>query len=112
MAAGLLATRCDSAAADLRRVGAARIDYVAERFEQTVALMESRLGASPAKTVNRQSALAMMAAMIGGVAAAKADPKLSNEILRAVRRVVGELGGEKRLGGPARATRKRARGSP
>jgi TetR/AcrR family transcriptional regulator, transcriptional repressor for nem operon len=87
-----------------------------EGFEQTVALMESRLGASPAKTVNRQSALAMMAAMIGGVAAAraaaKADPKLSNEILRAVRRVVGELGGEKRLGGPARTTRKRARGSP
>jgi len=28
MAAGLLATRCDSAAADLRRVGAAKNDYV------------------------------------------------------------------------------------
>jgi hypothetical protein len=36
--------------------------------------------------------------MIGGVAAsravAKTDPKLSNEILRAVRRIVGEVAGE------------------
>jgi hypothetical protein len=61
----------------------------------------------------------MMAAMIGGVAAArgvaKADPKLSNEILRTVRQVVGKLGGEKGpvdgLRGRAGATQKRARGS-
>jgi hypothetical protein len=36
----------------------------------------------------------MMAAMIGGVAVAKVDPKLSNHIPRAVRSVVGEIGGE------------------
>jgi len=39
----------------------------------------------------------MMAAMIGGDparAVAKVDPKLSNQILRAVRRVVDEIGGE------------------
>ncbi len=68
---------------------------------------------------NRQRALAMMAAMIGGVAAsraiAKADPKLSNQLLRAVRRIVGEVGGEEgQVDGPrgrARATRKRARGA-
>jgi TetR/AcrR family transcriptional repressor of nem operon len=86
-----------------------------EGFQQVVALMERGLGASPAKAENRQRALAMMAAMIGGVAAsravAKADPMLSNEILRAVRQVVGELGGEKRLVVRGRTTRKRARGS-
>jgi TetR/AcrR family transcriptional repressor of nem operon len=88
-----------------------------EGFEQLVALMERALGVSPANAENRQRALAMMAAMIGGVAAsravAKADPKLSNEILRAVRRIVGEVGGEQADGAQvraARATRKRARG--
>ena len=89
-----------------------------EGFEQLVALMERGLGTSPVKAENRQRALAMMAAMIGGVAAsravAKADPKLSNQILRAVRRIVGEVGGEEGQvdgsRGRARATRKRARG--
>jgi TetR/AcrR family transcriptional repressor of nem operon len=85
-----------------------------EGYEQVVALMERGLGASPVKSENRQRALAMMAAMIGGVAAsravAKADPKLSNEILRAVRRIVGQVGGEEVDGarGRPRATRKRA----
>jgi TetR/AcrR family transcriptional regulator, transcriptional repressor for nem operon len=69
-----------------------------EGFEQFVAVVERGLGASSVKAENRQRALAMMAAMIGGVAAsravAKTDPKLSNQILRAVRRIVGEVGGE------------------
>jgi TetR/AcrR family transcriptional repressor of nem operon len=69
-----------------------------EGFEQFVAIVERGLGASSVKAENRQRALAMMAAMIGGVAAsravAKTDPKLSNQILRAVRRIVGEVGGE------------------
>jgi TetR/AcrR family transcriptional regulator, transcriptional repressor for nem operon len=85
---------------------------VGERFreglEQLVALMEPRLGASPLKADNRQRALAIMAAMIGGVAAsravAKADPKLSDQILRAVRRIVGEVGGEQRQVEGARAS--------
>jgi TetR/AcrR family transcriptional regulator, transcriptional repressor for nem operon len=59
----------------------------------------------------------MTAAMIGGVAAsravAKADSKLSNQILRAVRQIVGEIGGEgvqvDGVRGRARTTRKRAR---
>jgi TetR/AcrR family transcriptional repressor of nem operon len=87
-----------------------------EGFEQFVALIEHGLGASPVKADDRQRALAMMAAMIGGVAAsravAKADPKLSNQILRAVRQMVGEVGGEAARAdggrGRARATRKRA----
>jgi TetR/AcrR family transcriptional repressor of nem operon len=89
-----------------------------EGFEQFVAVMERGLGASPVKAENRQRALAMMAAMIGGVAAsravAKADPKLSNQILRAVRQIVGEVAGEagqvNAPRGRARATRKRAHG--
>ena len=92
---------------------------VTEGFERLVAVMERGLGASPVKAENRQRALAMAAAMIGGVAAsravAKADPKLSNQILRAVRRIVGEVGGEEGqvdgARGGARATRKRARGA-
>ncbi len=87
-----------------------------EGFEQFVALIEHGLGASPGKADKRQRALAMMAAMIGGVAAAravdKADPKLSNQILRAVRQIVGEVGGEEARvdggRGRARAARKRA----
>jgi TetR/AcrR family transcriptional repressor of nem operon len=70
----------------------------AEGFEQIVALMERGLGASAVKADKRQRALAMMAAMVGGVGAsravAKADPKLSNQILRAVRQIVGEIAGE------------------
>jgi TetR/AcrR family transcriptional repressor of nem operon len=80
-----------------------------EAFGRLVAVLESELGASPVKAENRQRALAMTAAMIGGVAAsravAKTDPTLSNEILRAVRRIVGEVGGEN---GPVRGARKRA----
>ena len=68
-----------------------------EGFAQFVALVERDLGATAVKADKRQRALAMMAALIGGVAAsravAKADPKLSNQILRAVRQIVGEVGG-------------------
>jgi TetR/AcrR family transcriptional repressor of nem operon len=116
-----LATSCpmSASASEIGRQDEVVCERFTEGFEQTVALLERRLGASPVNTVNRQCALAMMAAMIGGVAAARAtaksDPKLSNEILRAVRRVVGELGGEDRpvdgVRGRVRATRKRARGS-
>ena len=71
-----------------------------EGFEQLVAFMERGLGASPLEADDRQRALAMVAAMIGGVAAsravAKADPRLSDQILRAVRRIVGEVGGDPR----------------
>ena len=113
-----LATGCPMAASasEVGRQDKVVSERFREGFEQLVALMERGLGASPVKAENRQRARAMMAAMIGGVAAsravAKADPKLSNEILRAVRRIVGELGGEEGqvdgARGRARATRKRA----
>ncbi len=115
-----LATGCpmSASASEIGRQDKVVSERFTEGFEQLVALMERGLGASPVKAENRQRALAMMAAMIGGVAASravvKADPKLSNQILRVVRRIVGELGGEEgQVDGPrgrARATRKRARG--
>ena len=116
-----VATSCAMSAcvSEVARQDKVLCDRVTEGFEQLVALMERGLGASPVKAENRQRALAMAAAMIGGVAAsravAKADPKLSNQILRAVRRIVGEVGGEEGqvegARGRARATRRRARGA-
>jgi TetR/AcrR family transcriptional repressor of nem operon len=116
-----LATSCplSASASEIGRQDKVVCERFTEGFEQLVALMERGLGASPVKAENRPRALAMMAAMIGGVAAsravAKADTKLSNQILRAVRRIVGELGGEEGpvggVRGRARATQKRARGS-
>jgi TetR/AcrR family transcriptional regulator, transcriptional repressor for nem operon len=82
-----------------------------EGFEQIVALIERGLGAAPGKPGKRERAMAIMAAMIGGVAAsrsvAKADPKLANQILRAVRQIVSEVGGE----GAPRLDRARRRAS-
>jgi TetR/AcrR family transcriptional repressor of nem operon len=115
-----LATGCpmSASASEVARQDKVLCERFTEGFEQFVALMERGLGASPVKAENRQRALAMMAAMIGGVAVsravAKTDPKLSNQILRAVRRIIGEVGGEEAqidgTRGRARATRKRARG--
>src|SRR6202795_5173479 len=112
-----LAASCpmSASASEVARQDKVVCERFTEGFEQLVAVMERGLGASPVKAENRQRALAMAAAMIGGVAAsravAKADPKLSNQILRAVRRIVGELGGEEGqvegARGKSRATRKR-----
>jgi TetR/AcrR family transcriptional regulator, transcriptional repressor for nem operon len=114
-----LATSCAMSAcvSEVARQDKVVCDRVTEGFEQLVAVMERGLGASPVKAENRQRALAMAAAMIGGVAAsraiAKTDPKLSNQLLRAVRRIVGEIGGEEGqvdgARGRARLTKKRAR---
>ncbi len=113
-----LATSCplSASASEIGRQDKVVCARFTEVFEQLVAQIQGGLGASPVKAENRQRALAMAAAMIGGLAAsravAKTDPKLSNEILRAVRRIVGEVGGEERQVDGARrrapATRKRS----
>jgi TetR/AcrR family transcriptional repressor of nem operon len=113
-----LAAGCPMAASasEVARQDKVICERFAEGFEHFVAVVERGLGASPVKAENRQRALAMMAAMIGGVAAsravAKTDPKLASQILRAVRRIVGEVGGEEgRVVGAQkrkRATTKRA----
>jgi TetR/AcrR family transcriptional repressor of nem operon len=96
-----LAAGCpmSASASEIARQDKIVCERFTEGFEQFVALIEGNLGASAVNADKHQRALAMMAAMIGGVAAsravAKADPKLSAQILRAVRRVVGEVGGEK-----------------
>ena len=115
-----LATSCpmSASASEVGRQDKVVGERFTEGLEQLVALMERRLGASPLKADDRQRALAMLAAMIGGVAAsravAKVDPKLSDQILRAVRQIVGEVGGEEGqvegARGRIRATRKRAGG--
>ena len=95
-----LAAGCpmSASASEIARQDKMVCERFTEGFEQLVALIEPGLAASPVKADNRQRALAMMAAMIGGVASsravAKVDPKLSNQILRAVRQIVGEIGGE------------------
>ena len=113
-----LATSCpmSASASEIGRQDKVVCERFTAGFDQFVALIERRLGAAPVKADSRQRAVAMLAAMIGGVAAsravAKADPKLSNQILRAVRQIVGEVGGEEGqvegARGRVRATRKRA----
>jgi TetR/AcrR family transcriptional regulator, transcriptional repressor for nem operon len=116
-----LATGCpmSASASEIARQDKVVCERFKEDFEQIVAIIESRLGTPAARADKHQRALAVMAALIGGVAAsravAKADSRLSNEILRAVRRIVGEVGGEEGYvdgaRGKVRTTRKRPRGS-
>jgi TetR/AcrR family transcriptional repressor of nem operon len=116
-----LATSCpmSASASEIARQDRLVCERFKEGFEQIVAVIESRLGTSTVRAERHQRALAVMAALIGGVAAsravAKADSRLSNEILRAVRRIVGEVGGEEThvdgARGKVRTTRKRARAS-
>ncbi len=79
-----------------------------EGFEQLVGIVESTLGDAPSKAGRHQRALAIVAAMIGGVAVARATAKsradLSVGVLTAVRRILGEVGGEQ----AKRASRKAA----
>jgi TetR/AcrR family transcriptional repressor of nem operon len=64
-----------------------------------VGVFEKHLHARKAKGNAREKAIAITMALIGGIAASravlKAQPELANEILRAVRRTVGEIAGEK-----------------
>jgi TetR/AcrR family transcriptional regulator, transcriptional repressor for nem operon len=115
-----LTTSCplSASASEIGRQDPVVCERFTEGFEQLVALVQRGLGSSPIKAENRQRAMAMMAAMIGGVAAsravAKANPKLSNQILRAVRQVMSEIGGEeapvKGNAHGARGAKTRARG--
>jgi TetR/AcrR family transcriptional regulator, transcriptional repressor for nem operon len=72
-----------------------------EGFEQLVSIVEATLGATSSKVRRHQRALVIVAAMIGGVAVARATAKsrrdLSTDVLAALRRVLGEVGGERPL---------------
>jgi TetR/AcrR family transcriptional repressor of nem operon len=66
-----------------------------DRFAKT---LEAGLGDAPLSSTPRQLALTIAAGAIGAIVAAraiaKADPALSDDILDAARRVLGEIGGE------------------
>ena len=67
-------------------------------FNEFVGIIESTLANSGAAAERRQRAVAITAAMIGGVAAAratgKANPALSDDILVAMRRLLDQVGAE------------------
>ena len=67
-------------------------------FNELVGIIERTLAKSGTAAERRQRALAITAAMIGGVAAArataKASPALSDDILVAMRRLLDDVGGE------------------
>jgi TetR/AcrR family transcriptional repressor of nem operon len=81
----------------------------ADGFSQLVGIIERSLAKSGSAPDRHQRALAVTAAMIGGLAAArataKASPALSDDILVAVRRLLGELG----VDAKSRAKRTRAK---
>lgn len=68
-----------------------------EGYLRFVRVFEEHVARNRPDANARQTALAAMAALIGGVAVARAvlksDPALSDEVLVAMRAVVGELGG-------------------
>jgi TetR/AcrR family transcriptional repressor of nem operon len=80
-------------------------------FNGLVDIIERTLAKSASAAERRQRALAITAAMIGAVAAArataKASPALSDDILVATRRLLDEVGGEaKPRAKPARGARR------
>jgi TetR/AcrR family transcriptional repressor of nem operon len=85
-------------ASEIGRQGEAISARFTDGFEQLVEAVDRSLGDRGSAADRRQRALAVVAAMIGGIATArataKANPTLSDDILVALRRVLGELGPE------------------
>ena len=86
-----------ASASEIARQDEAVSARFAEGFEQLVGMVQATLEATTTTADDRARALTITAAMIGGVAmaraAAKSRPDLSDEIMAAVRRVLGEVGG-------------------
>jgi len=94
-----------ASASEIARQDEAISVQFSDGFDRTVEAIHLMLGPKKAaaattesSAATRQRALAIAAAMIGGIAAAravsKARPDLSDDILTAVRQVLGEVGGE------------------
>ena len=70
-----------------------------EGFELMAAVFEKHLRARKVKGDLREKAIAISSTLIGAIAASravlKAQPGLANDILRAARRAVGDMAGEK-----------------
>jgi TetR/AcrR family transcriptional repressor of nem operon len=95
-----LAKGCAMAASgsEIARQGKSVSRSFAEGFGRFARALERGLGESSVSSSDRERALTIAAASIGAIvtarAVAKADPALSEEIIRASRRVLGKLGGE------------------
>lgn len=102
-----LGTGCPMAASasETGRGDKAISERYAAGFEQMAELLEAALGESSLGVEDRERALVTAAGMIGAIAVAratrKARPDLSEEVLRAARRVLGEMGGEAHAGSRA-----------
>jgi TetR/AcrR family transcriptional repressor of nem operon len=87
-----------ASASEIGRQDEAVSARLAVGFEHMVGTVQAALEATTPTADARARALTIAAAMIGGVAmaraAAKSRPDLSDEIITAVRRVLGEVGGE------------------
>jgi hypothetical protein len=94
-----------ASASEIARQDEAVSARLAEGFEQMAGSVQAAVKPTTLSADDRARALTIAAAMIGGVAmaraAAKSRPDLSDEIMAAVRRVLGEVGGE---GGEPRGT--------
>ena len=89
-----------ASASELARQDKATSCVLADGLQRTIAAFESALGKSPVNASQRERALAIAASEIGALvvarALAKGAPKLSEEVLSATRRVLGEIAGESR----------------
>jgi TetR/AcrR family transcriptional repressor of nem operon len=91
-----------ASASEIARQDQAISAQFSDGFERMVEAIQAMLGPTATTTSQtadaRQRALAIAAAMIGGIAMAravhKAHPDLSDEVVAAVRQVLGEVGGE------------------
>ena len=95
-----IATGCAMAASgsEVARQGKSVSQAFTDGFERLVRTVEEALGDATTSATKRQRALTIVAAEVGAIvvarAVAKADPSLSDELLVAARRVLGEVGGE------------------
>ena len=87
-----------ASASEIARQDEAVSARFAEGFELMVGAVQAALKTTKLRADDRARAVTIAAAMIGGVAMARATaksrPDLSDEIMAAVRRVLGEVGGE------------------
>jgi TetR/AcrR family transcriptional repressor of nem operon len=94
-----LASGCAIAASgsEIARHGKSVSRSFVDGFDRMVRMLEKAVQKSPLHATARERALTMAAAQIGALvvsrAVAKADPSLSEEVLSAARRVLGEVGG-------------------
>lgn len=95
-----IATGCATAASgsEIARQDKSVSRSLAEGFERTVRTLETAVAPSAVTATARERALAIAAAEIGALIVArglaKSNPQLSDEVLAANRRVLGEIGGE------------------